>query len=160
MAGIRTHYLDTSAIVKLLVDEEGTVIVRDYFNRYTNFYTTSWCFVETLGALKTKYLRRHISQKKYFDACDELMAHISGESIGIDEIEIANRETYSEVESLAQKYDLDISDAFQIVTLKRGFLSRLTGESQPMLITGDSGLAVAVRQEGLKVWDLLEEPEP
>lgn len=157
---IRTHYLDASAIVKLLVNEQGSEDVRKYFDKYSNFCTTSIYFAETLGVLKKKYLREDIMQQDYLGACNLLMAQISGESIGIDDIEIANRQTYLEVEKLAQKYNLDISDSFQIVTLKRGYFSILRGESEPMLITADKKLAKTARQEDLKVWYCVEEPEP
>lgn len=162
MGWIRTHYLDTSALVKLFVDEKGSESVRCYFNKQTVFYTTSLCFAETLGVLKTKYRHKHITQQKYLHACSTLMAYVAGEreKIAIDDFEIANRETYLEVEELAKKYKLDISDAFQIVTLKRGYLSALRGKSKPMLITGDSKLADAIHQEKFEVWDITKEPEP
>lgn len=158
---IRGHYLDASALVKLFIDEEGSEQVRSYFNKQTVFYTTSLCFGETLGRLKVEYKKlKHIPQEKYLHACYELMAYVAGERIAIQDIEIANRETYLEVEALAKKYDLDISDAFQIVTLKKGFLSVLAGKSKSMLITGDSDLANAVHQEGFEVWDCLRESPP
>jgi predicted nucleic acid-binding protein len=101
-----------SALVKLFVNEKGSDIVREYFKKHTIFYTTSLCFAETLGVLKSKSLKKEISQSQYFCACDELISHIAGETIGIDEIKIANSETYSEVEAIASKYNLDVADAF------------------------------------------------
>jgi predicted nucleic acid-binding protein len=161
MRRIRGHYLDASALLKLFIDEEGSEQVRHYFNEQTVFFTTSLCFGETLGRLKVEYKKlKHITQERYLHTCYELMAYVAGEKIAIQDIEIANRETYLEVEELGKKYDLDISDAFQIVTLKKGFLSVLGGKSKSMLITGDSGLANAVRQEGFEVWDCLREPPP
>lgn len=160
MGAIRTHYLDASALVKLLVNEQGSEVVRKYFDQYSNFYTPSLCFAETLTTLKFKYRKKEITQREYIKACNLLMAHISAESIGIDEIEIANRQTYWEVEKLAQKYNLDISDAFQIFTLKKGYFSILGGESEPILITADFRLADAARQEELRVWNCMKEPEP
>jgi predicted nucleic acid-binding protein len=158
MSTLKSHYLDASALVKLLLEEEGSELLRTYFRKHTQFYTTPICFAETLGVLKTKYHGKDVA--KYLNACDQLMTYVMDASIVIDEKEIANQQTYSEVEKLAQKHGLDISDAFQIVTLRRGLLARVGGESWPILITADSQLADAVRQEGLRVWDCMKERVP
>jgi hypothetical protein len=39
---------------------------------------------------------------------------------------------------ISERHDLDLSDAFQIVSLKEGFFSVLSGESQTVLVTGVS----------------------
>jgi predicted nucleic acid-binding protein len=165
MGFVRTHYLDTSVIVKLLVKESGSERIRSYIKGQTNFHATSLCFAETLGVLKGMYMgRRHkkiISEREYLDACNELMAHVHGKSISIDEeIEIATPETYREVEAIAKKYNLDIADAFQIVALKKGIFSIFRGEAKPIVITADGKLAEAANNEGLRAWNILAEPEP
>ncbi len=164
MGAVRTHFLDTSAIIKLVVDEADGKAVREYFNKHTNFFTTSLCFAETLGKLKDKRFHRkpphQITEEQYLDACNDLMAHITYGSIGIDEITINDRDVYTEVENIVQKHSLDIADAFQIYTLKKGYFSRLVGESSPMLITADNSLAVAALNEGLKAWNCVKEPMP
>ena len=164
MKAVRTHYLDASAIVKLLVYETGCEGVRNYFNEQSTFYTTSLCFAETLGILKSKRFHRkppdNITEDQYIDACNDLMAHISCESIGIDDIQISDREVFTEIENIVQKYSLDISDAFQIYTLKEGYFSRLSGESSPILITADERLAEVARNEGLRAWNCVKEPIP
>jgi predicted nucleic acid-binding protein len=48
------NYLDASAIVKLLIEEAQSKILKEYFSRNSNFYTTSFCFIEALGVLKRK----------------------------------------------------------------------------------------------------------
>lgn len=58
MADIRTHYLYTSAIVKLFVVEDGSLALRNYIGQHAVLFTTSLCFAETLGVLKAKYVRR------------------------------------------------------------------------------------------------------
>ena len=55
MATIRTHFLDTSVLVKLLVQEDRSIVVRKCFDEGSVFWTTSLCFAETLGVLKAKY---------------------------------------------------------------------------------------------------------
>jgi predicted nucleic acid-binding protein len=78
---IRTAYLDASAIVKLLVHEDGSDVVRDYFSRYSGFATTQLCFAETLGALKLKFKHQLLSTEDYLAACAELMAHLRGQTL-------------------------------------------------------------------------------
>lgn len=51
---IRIHYLDASAIVKLVLDETGSAELRQYFDKESNFTVTSLCFAEALGVLKVK----------------------------------------------------------------------------------------------------------
>jgi predicted nucleic acid-binding protein len=161
MAAIRTHYLDASAIVKLFVNEERSEILRKYYNDHSTYSTTSLCFAEAIGVLKVKWLyQKEITHEQYLDAMNDLMASFANESIMIDEIEIKDRAVFKEVERLSECYALDISDAFQIYTLKMGFFSVLSGDSKPILITGDTKLSDATRREGLRVWDCMKEPAP
>lgn len=164
LRAVRTHYLDTSSIIKLFLNEPKCEIIREYFNKQTTFYTTSLCFAETLGKLKDMRFNRkppnRISEVQYLNVCNELMAHITSGAIGIDEIAINNREVFKEVENIVQKHSLDVSDAFQIYTLKKGYFSRLRGESSPLLITADGELAIAARKEGLKAWNCVKESTP
>jgi hypothetical protein len=44
--------------------------------------------------------------------------------------------------------------------MRAGFASAALGQSKPILITADKKLAKAARVEGLRVWDVLNEPEP
>lgn len=160
MADIRTHYIDTSAATKLFVDEDGNSDVRDYFSKHSVFFITSLCFAETLGVLKLKALRNLISQEQYLAACEELTTLLRGETLQIDDVNIADRQTFDEVEHLAKRYTLDVADALQLVTLQRGCCSTLDDDSKPILITADKKLADAARTEGLRVWNCLKEPTP
>lgn len=55
---IVAHYLDSSVLIKLLLDtseeEPGRTAIRSFFNENSGFYTTSHCFAETLNILKRK----------------------------------------------------------------------------------------------------------
>ncbi len=158
MEWVKIHYLDASSLVKLFVDEEGAHPVREYFNRESGFRVTSLCFAETLGVLKSKFFyQKTITEENYLCACDELMTSASAETLLIVEVPISD--TFSEVENLVRKYTIDVSDAFQIVTIKRDYFSQFS-ETQPILITADEALANATRREGLRVWDCLREPPP
>jgi len=167
---IRTHYLDASAIVKLLVNEPPySEQLQQYFRQHSNFRTTSLCFAEALGVLKAKYFyRSEITQEKYLALCDELMALVHPDNIGIEieEIEVNQRSVFREIEGLVKKYcndhkdSIDVVDAFQIYTLKKGFFSSLKGGSAPILITADAKLGEATQNDGLKVWSCTKEPPP
>ena len=65
---------------------------------------------------------------------------------------------FSNVQNIADRYSLDLSDAFQILSVKEGFFSGLSGGSRTILVTADEALAKAARQEGLRVWNFLKEP--
>jgi len=160
MTTIRTHYLDASAIVKLLIDEEGTVALRSYMDSHATRVTTSLCFAETLGVLKAKHKHKHISAEQYLAACEELIAELRNETLVIEDIGLMERRVFDEVEILCGKYGLDLSDAFQLLTLRSGQLSSLEGDSRPILVTADKKLATAARSEGLRAWDCMHEPAP
>ncbi len=161
MGLIRTHYLDASATVKLFINEDGGDTLRNYVAKHSIFYMTSFCVAETFGVLKRKYLRNEITQDQYLSACDRLVGQLRDEVISVHDIYIADRQIYSEVEKIAKRYSLDISDAFQVISLKKGFFSPLKGtSSECILITGDKQLANVARQENLRVWDCVREPPP
>lgn len=157
---IRTHYLDASALLKLLVDEEGSTQVRSYFSQHSVFATTSICFVECLAALKGKYVRGALIAEEYLAAAEQLVAIIRDQNITLEDVGIAQRNVFEQVEALVRKYGFDISDALQVVTLKIGMYSRLSGDSAPLLITADRKLATAAAGEGLRVWDCLQAAAP
>ncbi len=160
MKALRTHYIDTSAIVKLFVEEDGSKKLRDYFSKHTVFHTTSPCFAEALGVLKTKNVRKLISDETYLNASEELCISAFGSSIEIDEINIATPQAFRETERIAKKYSLDLIDSFQIYTLKQGTLSILAADSRPILITADKDSANAAKLEGLRSCDILNEDSP
>src|SRR5438132_9070460 len=132
MEWIQICYYDASALVKLLIKEEGSGIILKYQseNYFSHFHTTSLCFAEIFGILKTKRIYSEITEEQYLDASDELRSYISGGRIQISDVNIADVEIFYEAEKLVRKYppekdsknarrkSIDISDAFQIVTLK------------------------------------------
>ncbi len=61
---------------------------------------------------------------------------------------------------IAERSRLDLSDAFQILSVKKGYFSVLASESSTVLVTADKELADAARAEGLRAWSLMLEPAP
>jgi len=162
METIRTHLLDASALVKLFINEDGSEALKDYFGSRSVFWTTSLCFAEVLGVLKRKYLsnKEDLTKEEYLVASEDMVSHIRNGSISIEEVDITQFVIFNEVEKIVEKYSIDLADAFQIVTLKRGFPSSLTEDAKTILITADEGLAGAAQSEGLRVWDCLRKPVP
>ncbi len=161
METIRTHLLDTSALVKLFVDEDGSERIRKYFGAKSVFWTTSLCFAEALGVLKVMHFYRHqITEEQYLSASEELVAHLRNGSISIEEVDITQISTFNEVEKISKLYSIDLADAFQVITMKKGFPSSLECDSKTIFITGDSDLAKAAKNEGLRVWDCMKEETP
>jgi predicted nucleic acid-binding protein len=159
---ITINYLDASAIIKLLIIEEGSALIKKYFSEKSNFYTTSLCLGEALGVLKRKrfFERTPITEEEYLAAADYLLAMIHDQVILVEEIEISDHNTFSQIESLVRKYSLDISDVFQIVTIKEGAFSKGCGLDSLLLITGDGDLGKASTSEGLRVWNCMVDPMP
>jgi predicted nucleic acid-binding protein len=65
-----------------------------------------------------------------------------------------------EVLALSDRYSVDLSDAFQILSVKKGYFSPLSGDSKTILVTADKTLAKIARAEGIKAWYFLTEPKP
>ncbi len=168
MNTIKTHYLDASAMVKLIIHEKGSMKLKNYTQTQSVFTTTFLCFAEALGVLKRKYLSKkeeHISLQEYNSAVYCLLGYMrKGEKIQIDDnTDLRDREVSDEVEKLVGKYQemkMDVSDALQIYSLRKGMFKFTTGESKPILITADRKLADAARQEDLKVWNCEMEDIP
>jgi hypothetical protein len=57
---------------------------------------------------------------------------------------------FTETEKIAKRYELDLSDALQLVTIKQRF-GKL--KPKPLLITADSALAAAAQKEGIEIWN-------
>jgi hypothetical protein len=153
---------DASALVKVQIYENGSDAVRRYFNNQPNKYTTPPCFFEALGVLKAmRFTRKHrISHETYETATFNLMAWYAASSDTLPDIKLTDPQVFRQVQEMSRKHSVDLSDAFQLLSLKAGYFSPMTGGSQTLLVAADSGLAEAARVEGLRVWDVLKEPRP
>ena len=88
------------------------------------------------------------------------MGELRNDSLQIEEVKISDFNVFNNAEALAEKYNIDLADSLQLVTLLQGFPSKLVGESKPLFITADSLLAKAARSEGLRVWECINEDYP
>ena len=153
-------YFDASAAVKLAVEEHGSGHVRNHFGKHYRHYMTSLCFAEALGALKGKVHRNELPRHSYFNACYLLMSYLRNGRFHLDDTLKISSETFMEGEKLARKYEVDLSDALQIVTVRDGQFKNLARESKTVLATADAGLVKAAKAEDLRVWNVLDSPEP
>lgn len=156
------YYLDANCLVKLVVDEKGAKELRDHCVKPRLICaTTSFCFYEALGVLKLKWINKnrldHITEETYLNACEELCTLVEDEQIQLDDkVEIHNRLAFKESENLTKKYKIDLSDSFQLVSIRIGMLAQLKTEIVPILISEDDEIYRAAIEEGLKVLKISE----
>ncbi len=162
---VKVKYLDASALIKLVVNEHDSSLIREYFSNNTNFCTTSFCLTEALGRIKGLWTKGKkggvkLTIDQYFNATRTLIIDTWGEHIKIDELELYNPSIHTDVENMARKYKIDLSDALQLITIKKGRYSVLASDSKSILITADGPLANAAETEGIRVWNCIKEPVP
>lgn len=162
---VRAHYLDASALVKLVADdpseEPGRDCLRQYYRDHCGHqYATSYCVTEALSAFKMKFLRKQITEIQYIKYVHDFIRTIVGVNLRIDEVSILSPIVLSETERLIRTYKLDFLDCFQIVTILHGQFHMLGPASKSILVTADRELAKAARAEGAKVWECTTEAAP
>jgi predicted nucleic acid-binding protein len=121
----KVKYLDASALVKLYIDEDGSQQLRDYFySNKANFRTTWLCLAEGLGILKSKWIgnqSKNVATKietgKYVEATSSLIIEWR-KRIESDDLELVDPSVPLKVAEMAKKYQLDYSDALQLITIK------------------------------------------
>jgi len=160
----KAHYLDASALVKLVADdaaeEPGRDALRKYYRDHASRYATSYSVTEALSAFKRKFLHRQIDQNDYIKYVKYFINDVIGGNLEIDEVDILRPIVMNEAERLIKKHDIDFLDVFQIVTILHGKFHVLGPDSKSILITADKDLAKAARAEGARVWECTSEPAP
>lgn len=153
------NFFDASALVKVFTEETDGEAVRVYFHQGSpTKYTTPFCFYESMNVLKSKWrYQGKLTHDQYNQAAWDLMAWYRPLT-KYEDLDLSHPLVFSEVKAIATKYNLDWSDAFQIVSVRDGFFARLVNDSQTLLITADSQLADAARSENLRVWNCIREP--
>ena len=161
---VKVHYLDASALVKLVADdpdeEPGRDVLRQYYREHSSRYATSYCVTEAFSAFKLKFRRGKITEDQYIKYVKKFIDGVIGANLRIDEVPILNPLVFTEAERLFQKYKIDFIDCFQIVTILTGQFRFLCSDSKSILITADRALATAARAEDARVWEVTTEPAP
>ena len=151
---------DASALAKRYLEEPGSQELRRYWNEQATRYTTPFCFYETLGVLKGRMRNGKITKAAYFKAATDLVSWFRASHSKINDLDFTHCEVFSDARELAERHDLDLSDAFQLLSLQAGYFAGLVGESTTVLVTADEALAKAARHMKLPVWDCLRERMP
>jgi predicted nucleic acid-binding protein len=160
------HYLDASALVKLVADdpdeEPGREVLRDYFGKQAKMLATSYCVAEAFSVFKLKFVRGKINSQQYVAYLREFVRRIIGGNLEIDEISVLSPVVLRKAERLIAKYqkETDFIDCLQIVTVLHGQYCHLGPNSKSVLITADGALAEIARNEGVTVWLCTSEPSP
>jgi predicted nucleic acid-binding protein len=157
----RADFFDASALAKIYSDEPCSDIARAYFRSRATKYTTPFCFYEAMNVLKGKWKHKgQLTIEKYLDAAFQLTAWYGASSSKVRDLNFTEPTTFAQAKEIAQRNQLDLSDAFQILSVKKGYFSVLVNDSTTVLVTADRDLAGAARTEGLRVWNLMTEPAP
>lgn len=157
----RADFFDASALAKIYSDELRSDVVREYFNSRTTKYTTPFCFYEAMNVLKGKWKHKgQLTIDQYLDAAFRLTTWFGASSTKVKDLNFTDPATFAEAKKVAQRSQLDLSDAFQILSVKIGYFSVLANESSTVLVTADKELADAASAEGLRAWNLMAEPPP
>ena len=157
---LQPGFLDASAAVKLVVNEDGSDRLLKSFNPAGSFFITTFCLFEALGVLKRKWIKKEIMRDYYLQRCFLLFEYVKQKRLNIEELDINSYETFRLAVGFAQKYSLDLSDALQLVGLKHGRLSHFVQESKAMLVTADGDLEEAAKAEDLRVWNCATQETP
>jgi len=157
----RADFFDASALAKVFSNEPYSDVVREYFRTRATKFTTPFCFYEAMNVLKGKWKHKNqLSIDQYLEAAFQLTAWYGSSSSKIKDLNFTEPTTFAEAREIAIRGQLDLSDAFQILSVKKGYFSVLVNESSTVLVTADIALADAARAEGLRVWNVLSELAP
>jgi predicted nucleic acid-binding protein len=157
----RAVFFDASAIIAYHVDEPMSEVLRGWWRQEATKYTSSLCFFESLNAYKSKWkFQGKLTHEQYRQACFNTYQWYQASIRHIRDLDFNSPKVFQDAYLLAMKHSLDLSDAFQIVSVRDGFFAVLVNDSQTILCTGDADLARVARVEGLKVWDFKVEPPP
>lgn len=160
----RADFFDASALVKVFALEPACDVVREYFYRRTTKYTTPFCFYEAMNALKWKWKSQPkkgpLTLEQYLEAAFQLTAWFGASSRSIRDLNFSDPQVFASTKELAERFHLDLSDAFQVISVKHGCFSSLARDSATVLVTADAGLVAAAKSEGLRVWSVLTEAAP
>ncbi len=158
---VRANCFDASALVKVWVDEPDCGPARHYFNTQSpTKYTTPFCYFETLSAMKLKWLRGLISREVYLNAAFGLTVWFQATARKVKDIDLTHPPTFLRAKEIVEQYEVDLSDAFQILSVKEGYFSPLVNGSATLLVTADEKLANAAKAEGVNAWYCLSWPIP
>jgi predicted nucleic acid-binding protein len=163
---LRVYFLDASAIVRLVLPEPGSTIVRNIDKTVGTSLFTSWVLVaEALGVLKRKWLTRELGDDQYDQAVYHLLRYVERNRLQVLDLALVNGQPRLQTHRSIliderRKYpDLDIADLLQFRVIKESFLDYLAEASPSRLVTADAKLARAAEAEGFEVLEVMTDTE-
>jgi predicted nucleic acid-binding protein len=156
---ISVKYLDTCAIVKLFVKEEGCDRFREYFYHSTNFCMTLMTFYESLNVIKRKLFSTK-TLVEYSKVLEELTILGWGGRIELEDIKIYDIDVFKKIIIYSSKFGIDIGDSVQLYAILNGKYSYLVNDSSSVLITADENLSKGAKENKIRVWNILKEDKP
>ena len=157
---LRFFWLDTSAIVKLFIKEQGSDVISEVFSHRPgdNFYSTEYCIYEFFNVLKRKLTNECFPLENYLRAIFILQSHVRSRALKLYSFDSNYVQLFNDTRDIIRKYSLDYTDAIQFVLMKQGFLSGLAGESKPVLVSSDKDMVKAAKSENIRTWNPEEGP--
>ena len=149
---VKVKYFDTSAIVKLFIDEEGSEHIKNYYINNCNFCCTEMTFYEAFNVLKARLFKRN-TKNNYFKSVGDLAIMGWGGKLEIETIQMHDYSVFKDVNDIAIKYDIDVADAIQIYAIIKGKYSFFASDSKTVLITADERLEKAGEDNKIRVWN-------
>lgn len=164
MSKYSIHFLDTSAIVKLLlypdIPEVGSEVLSNYRKNNIMFYTNSLCIGECLNVLKRKYfIKKHkkLSFDGYLMRLDLIRNMLDHKTLKVVDVDLTDRSILDEAYKIIKKYKIDFVDALQLLLIQK---DKTYANSQKLLITADKNLFKAATDIGVNVWNCVSQSVP
>jgi predicted nucleic acid-binding protein len=148
---VPAYFLDSSALVKFYIEENGTLwSAPSRMPPATLFTFPAWAEVEAVSALTRRLNRRDINQAEFDEACDDLQQDFATQYriVALTEAIIRN------AVRLARTHGLRAYDALQLAAaLETSRIFSKVEATQLTVISADAELNTAAIAEGLNVED-------
>lgn len=138
-------YLDTSALVKLYVEEDGSPAVRDVLQRATVAATSALAYVEARAALARRRREGGLAASEY----RRVIRSFEDDWVHYQRVSVTDR-LIREAAETAESFKLRAYDAVHLVSALT-VASRL--EAMVVFACWDAGLSEAARRAGLQLLD-------
>ena len=140
-------YLDSSAIVKRYVLEEGTERVKDTYlealSGNANLHFSVWNIGEVLGALQGYYRKKWLASEDYTAARESFLSETARLiRLGVAKVIPVRSKFLTQSWWLVEKYHIYEADALQIASAKN--------QGVDQLLSGDRRLVEVSQKEGVK----------
>jgi predicted nucleic acid-binding protein len=145
-------YVDSSALIKVFVEEQGSLEIEQYMAEVVArgnacFVTAAVTKAEVMAGLSAIRRGRHITQREFEEAVANFREQWNVFSIADVTTALIDR-----AGEIGLNYKIKGCDAFQLA-------SALEGEAD-LLISTDIDLNMAADAHGLTVWNPMTEPQP